>query len=157
MIGTHADITESKTNEQRAQMQARRSQTLFEELRKQKSKNVALEQFTAIASHDLKEPLRTMGSYASLLLSNADEANSTMSQERRLQSLEFIASASKRMTAMIDTLLDYSKIGKGSQKSEVNLNEIVQHVTHDLANQIQQTKPKLHAKNYLPFKVMELS
>ena len=49
----HADITESKTNEQRAQMQARRSQTLFEELRKQKSKNVALEQFTAIASHDL--------------------------------------------------------------------------------------------------------
>ncbi|MEC7267530.1 MAG: PAS domain-containing sensor histidine kinase [Bacteroidota bacterium] len=146
MIGTHADITESKTNEQRAQMQARRSQTLFEELRKQKSKNVALEQFTAIASHDLKEPLRTMGSYASLLLSNADEANSTMSQERRLQSLEFIASASKRMTAMIDTLLDYSKIGKGSQKSEVNLNEIVQHVTHDLANQIQQAKAQVTCK-----------
>ena len=48
------------------------------------------------------------------------------------------------MTAMIDTLLA-RKIGKGSQKSEVNLMK-QQHVTHDLANQIQQANAEVTCK-----------
>ena len=45
-----------------------------------------------------------MGSYASLLLSNADEANSTMSRNAVCNPLSLLR-VPKRMTAMIDTCL----------------------------------------------------
>ena len=77
-----------------------------------------------------------------------------MSQERRLQSMSLLQ-VPLRMTAMIDTLLDYSKIG-GAQKSEVNLNEI-QHVIHDLANQIQQANAQVTCKELPTIQGYELS
>ena len=82
--------------------------------------NEELESFAYITSHDLQEPLRTIANYAGLinnrykgkLDSDADEF------------LDYIISASKRMKEMIQSLLEYSKVGTQSPafvKTDMNV------------------------------------
>jgi PAS domain S-box-containing protein len=107
-----------------------RRKTLEAELRRS---NLELERFAYVASHDLRQPLRMVSSYLSLL-------------ERRLgdgldeQSRTFIGFAvdgAKRMDRMITDLLDYSRIGRdGSTKAPVDLNQVVERVLGDLKGAI---------------------
>ncbi len=99
---------------------------LIEEL---KRSNEELEQFAYITSHDLQEPLRTIASFTQLLErrykgqldSNADEF------------IEFIVDSSIRMKAMIQGLLDYSRIGKdGVEFNQVNLEDTLEEVLSNL-------------------------
>lgn len=68
--------------------------------------NSALEQFAYIASHDLQEPLRTMGSF-SQLLSRKYQGKLDAEADRML---EFIVSASAKMSTLVQDLLAYARI-----------------------------------------------
>src|ERR1700716_2242776 len=68
--------------------------------------NSALEQFAYVASHDLQEPLRTMGNFAQLLTRRYSEKL----DEEGERYLSFIVSASKRMTVLVEDLLAYARI-----------------------------------------------
>jgi signal transduction histidine kinase len=89
--------------------------------------NAALEQFAAIASHDLSAPLRTIQGFLRLLeRKHAEE----LSGEAR----EFVAHAVKasiRMQRLIDDLLIYSRLGMSDRPHEriaagVVVQEVVQ-------------------------------
>ncbi len=67
--------------------------------------NTALEQFAYVASHDLQEPLRTMRSYAQLLLSEY-QGKLDVDADRFLS---FIENASARMSILVKDLLAYAR------------------------------------------------
>ena len=91
--------------------------------------NAALEQFAAIASHDLSAPLRTIQAFLRLLeRRHADE----LSGEAR----EFVShavQASIRMQRLIDDLLIYSRVGTIQRPPErVDSDRIVREVVQSL-------------------------
>ncbi len=69
--------------------------------------NADLQHFAYVASHDLKEPLRMTGSFAELL---ARRYRGQLSQEAD-EFIDYITSGVRRMSALIDGLLLYSRAG----------------------------------------------
>jgi len=68
--------------------------------------NNELERFSAIASHDLKEPVRTLGLYCQLLERSLDDRLSKKEQSL----LSTMTKTSMRMQRLIDDLLTFSKV-----------------------------------------------
>jgi light-regulated signal transduction histidine kinase (bacteriophytochrome) len=72
--------------------------------------NVDLEQFAWAASHDLKEPLRTISSYTDLLVRRSRGKNGKAPDEgQAAEFARYIQQGVERMSAMIDGLLAYSR------------------------------------------------
>lgn len=93
-----------------------------EELRQS---NQELDDFAYIASHDLKEPLRGIHNFSVFLLEDyADK----LDDEGRSK-LETLTRLSRRMEALIDSLLHFSRVGRVDLAIDrVDLNEIVAEV-----------------------------
>lgn len=102
-----------------------------------KSKNKELERFAYITSHDLKQPLRNIGSFAGLLRRTIDAPNKT---EKKLEYLSQIETSAGRMNTLIEEILSFSKIDKTEiTKEEIDLNELL---TDFLASHSQYIKEK---------------
>lgn len=100
-----------------------------------KNKNKELEQFTYIASHDLQEPLRTVMDFTDLLEKKYKEKL----DEEADKYLYFISRASKRMSNLIKGLLDYSRIGYNKEKTNVDVNKVLDDLQVDLHSTIDET------------------
>ncbi|HEV7331220.1 MAG TPA: ATP-binding protein [Flavisolibacter sp.] len=98
--------------------------------------NRELEQFTYIASHDLKEPLRKIMTYTSLVM----QQGHSLSQEEIQLHLQKISSFAERMQNLLDDLLLYSHTSQGDSKVEdVDLNNVVAEVIQNLDEEIAET------------------
>lgn len=101
------------------------------ELKEVKAINKELDDFTYIASHDLKEPLRGIHNYASVI--KEDHADN-LGDEVTLY-VNSIQRLAARMTTLTDTLLAYSRLGSTNIKKEsVDVDSVVDEVTKDMSS-----------------------
>ncbi len=91
--------------------------------------NKELEQFAYVASHDLKEPLRMVSSYLSLL----EKRYKDMLDDEALDYIGFAVDGATRMNDLVDGLLMYSRIDRSTTPFEpVDMEEVFQIVKTNL-------------------------
>jgi PAS domain S-box-containing protein len=91
--------------------------------------NQDLQQFAHVASHDLKEPLRKIKTFLSRL--ETDEAN--VYSPKSLAFFQKINTSVGRMQAMIEGVLNYSRLSPGDHTMEnVSIGTILADITNDL-------------------------
>ena len=102
--------------------------------------NADLEQFAYVAAHDLKEPLRTVGSYSQLLVRRFRDAAGPDVEDFA----NYISRGVHRMNDLLDDLLDYSRIGANQAKfTPVNLSRALVQVMDNLRSAIDQSGAKI--------------
>lgn len=105
--------------------------------------NKELESFAFIASHDLKEPLRTVRNFSTLLQLTCGDSLS----ESGIDYLRRIEQATQRMQTLIDDLLQLSRVAtKAAPFTTVDLNQVLAQVVANLQEQIARTGGTIHAE-----------
>lgn len=117
--------------------------TLLEEL---KRSNSELERFAYVASHDLRQPLRMITSYLSLLVRRMGGRLTADEQEF----IDYAVDGANRMDRMILDLLDYSRIGRTSDVTAVPLAEVMASATVNLQTAITEAKAEITISSDLP-------
>ncbi|MFC6096721.1 PAS domain S-box protein [Flavobacterium qiangtangense] len=138
LIGVVQDITEQKQfAEQLTKLVKERTLELHRS-------NEDLLQFAHVASHDLKEPVRKIKIFSSMLQSDYGE----LLPERGMKYLNKVHNATDRMFSMIEGVLAYSEFTSAEQKNEIiYLDKIIDNIESDLELLIQQKNATIIREN----------
>jgi len=127
-VCTLTDIHEQKTASQQLEKKViERTKELQEINRELEASNNDLQQFASVASHDLKEPLRKIQVFSSIIKEKYlnDTANVSSYLDR-------VIHASARMDDLIGDLLNYSRLSVSSLFKQTNINEAIRDILKDL-------------------------
>jgi light-regulated signal transduction histidine kinase (bacteriophytochrome) len=97
--------------------------------------NKDLEQFAYVASHDLKEPLRMVTGFMSLLKNRCQGKLDAKSDEY----IAFASDGAARMQRLIDDLLVYSRAGRGEITERTDIGGVLERVLASLTVSIQES------------------
>jgi len=116
------DITDRKRLEEERICAGERQLQLLDELEKA---NTELKDFAYIVSHDLKAPLRAITSLATWISTDYGD----MLDEEGKEQLDLLLNRVKQMHNLIESILQYSRIGRMKEKKEeLDLNTLVSDV-----------------------------
>jgi light-regulated signal transduction histidine kinase (bacteriophytochrome) len=102
--------------------------------------NADLEQFAYVASHDLREPLRTVSSYCELVQNRLTD----QIDEETASYLRQAIQATGRMRTLINDLLTYSRVGtRGKPFQPADCNELADIAVANLQVVIQETSAQI--------------
>jgi two-component system sensor kinase FixL len=119
---TLRDITERRQAEQELEKLNKDLEAAVWELRRA---NKELREFAYITAHDLKTPLRGIGTLANWISRDYTE----LFDEQGKEHLRLLEAKAKQMSALIDDILQYSRLGHGSpEKQQLDLNKVVSEV-----------------------------
>lgn len=129
-----AEVEQRNAAEKKLLANAQELQRANEQLDKERSAlvaaNISLEQFVNVASHDLRSPIRGMGSLAGFVLEDVGESLSPNS----VRHLEQIQKRVDAMNRMLDGLLQYARTTADDGLSEpVDVREMLEEIVDTLA------------------------
>ena len=132
MFGTGQDVTEAKEVEQQ----------LLAKSQELELTNQELEKFASIASHDLREPLRKIITFAGML---DNEFKDVLGGKGRTY-LEKMVNSSERAQNLIDDILEFSSLSAGNVNfGPVKLNTVVEQVLSDIEVLVNNTGAEIKA------------
>ena len=106
-----------------------------------------MDQFSYVASHDLKEPLRMVTSYLSLLKNKFGAQLDVKANTY----IDFAIDGGAKLHIMFNSLLDLSQIGKNDeQKKQVDLNVVLKEVLINISKKIKEYNAKIVTLTELP-------
>jgi PAS domain S-box-containing protein len=106
--------------------------------------NAELERFAYVASHDLQEPLRNVATYVQML----ERRYGDRLDEDADEFIEYAVQGARRMQALIDDLLAYSRVGTRSKPFEpVDMNAVLDDVLQDMRQTIEQSGAEVVSSN----------
>ena len=106
---------------------------------KVEQKNRELEQFTFITSHDLQEPTRIIRTYVELF---AEQYKKELGLQG-LKYLQFLDQASQRMTEMVKSIMEYSRIGMHEKVQFVHVGGLMRQLQSNMASKLEKTNTRL--------------
>ena len=124
------DVLEEKIRE--------RTQELIESNKSLEESNAELQQFASIASHDLKEPLRKIHLFGSLIKEQLTTDGKVATY------LDKIMYASERMSRLVNDVLSFSQLSEIDAFVLTDLNTVLQEVLVDLELVIQEKEALVH-------------
>lgn len=103
--------------------------------------NTELENFNWISTHDLKEPLRKIQTFASVILDKEDSALAP----RLVHYVNRMSASAARMSALINDILSFSLLkNKDNVMVPVDLNILLQNIKHELQDELEEKQATIH-------------
>lgn len=132
------DITEVRRVEQALQESQRHlEQHVMERTEQLAAANKELESFAYSVSHDLRAPLRHLDGFLGLLRGRCYE----VLDEGGRHYIDIVLSSSRRLGALIDDLLQFSRLGRAAiRRAPVQPNEIIVELRQELQEAMQDRK-----------------
>lgn len=110
-------------------------------------KNQEMEQFVYSVSHDLKSPLVTVTGFVGMLKEDLSAGNA----DGAADAVERIERATRRMSSLINDLLQLSRIGRVEiDRQTVSLEEVIGDLQQDLVDQFRTRQARLEVHGPLP-------
>ena len=127
VVGIVQDITEQKKFSETLVRKVEERTAALEEANRQLIEiNDELQQFAYVSSHDLQEPLRKIRIFSDILSKQTDQEGVSGKY------LHKISSSAERMTGLIQSLLEYSKVGNAQIRFEkVDMNSLLKIILTD--------------------------
>lgn len=134
------DITPIKLFEKELNEQINKYDLKNRQLEKYIESNLQLENFAYVASHDLREPIRTMRTFGQFL----DRRIGKTLDEDAKSYLNFIISSADRMNHLIEDLLTYSKVNtEPLTRESIDTEKLLTEIIASLDTRISETGAKV--------------
>lgn len=130
---------EVETKEKEAQLLRQKNQQIQKYAHQVEISNRELKQFAHVASHDLREPLRMVSSYVTLLTRSL---KGKLTEEQK-EFMQYISLGTQTMHLLIGDLLALSSINFETKRTNVDLNNIVKTVLTNLSAEINERKAQI--------------